>query len=152
MQRDAIVQLAVDEKKMYYRQRWEERVHLVIDSWFFLGFEWRDSRVSLQVLNFLSPRRTVLVLRFDCSKAELTNRQRDLSIWKLVELKMLDFSDCKRTGISILTWTTDKLVSICQLFLSKVRPRDEGKINYEGPSWLHPFACRLFRKIKRGQG
>ena len=35
--------------------------------------------------------------------AALTIAQKVLPIWKLVELKMLDFIDCTRTGISILT-------------------------------------------------
>ena len=35
--------------------------------------------------------------------------QKVLPIWKLVELKMLDFSDRTRTGISILTSVSDWL-------------------------------------------
>ena len=38
--------------------------------------------------NFPSPRATMLALRLDCSTP-----QKVLPIWKLVELKMLDFSD-----------------------------------------------------------
>ena len=45
----------------------------------------------------------MLALRLDCSTAALTTHQKVLPIWKLVELKMLDFSDRMRTGISILT-------------------------------------------------
>ena len=54
-----------------------------------------------------SPRAAMLVLRPDCSPdcstAALTTPQKILSISRLVELKMLDFSDRSRTGISILT-------------------------------------------------
>ena len=45
----------------------------------------------------------MLALRLDCSTAALTTPQKVLPIWKLVELKMIDFSDRTRTGISILT-------------------------------------------------
>ena len=57
--------------------------------------------------NFLSPWATMLALRRDCSTAALTAPQKVLPIWKLVELKMLDFSDCTRTCISILTSAAD---------------------------------------------
>ena len=58
--------------------------------------------------NFRSPWATMLALRLDCSStAALTTHQKVLPIWKLIELKMLDFSDCSRTGISILTSATD---------------------------------------------
>ena len=53
--------------------------------------------------NFPSPWATMLALRLDCSTAALTTPQKVLPIWKLVELKMLDFSDWTRTDISILT-------------------------------------------------
>ena len=49
----------------------------------------------------------MLALRLDCSTAALPTPQRVLPIWKLVELKMPDFSDCTRTGISILTSAAD---------------------------------------------
>ena len=52
--------------------------------------------------NFPSPRATVLTLRLDCSTAALTTPQKVLP-----ELKMLDFSDRTRTGISILTLAAD---------------------------------------------
>ena len=45
----------------------------------------------------------MLAIRLDCSTAALTAPQKVLPICKLVELKMLDFSDRTRTGISILT-------------------------------------------------
>ena len=57
--------------------------------------------------NFLSPRATMLALRLDCSTAALITPQKVLSIRRLVELKMLDFSDCLRNGISILTSAAD---------------------------------------------
>ena len=60
-----------------------------------------------QVPNFPSPRATMLALRQDCSTAALTTPQKVLSIYRLVELKMLDFSDRTRTGISILTSAAD---------------------------------------------
>ena len=47
-------------------------------------------------------------LCLDCSTAALTTPQKVLPIRKLVELKMLDFSDCTRTGISILTSAADR--------------------------------------------
>ena len=40
----------------------------------------------------------MLALRLDCSTAALTTHQKVLPIWKVVELKMLDFSDRRRTG------------------------------------------------------
>ena len=43
--------------------------------------------------NFPSPWATMLALRLDCSTAALATHQKVLPIWKLVELKMLDFSD-----------------------------------------------------------
>ena len=57
--------------------------------------------------NFPSPWATMLALRLDCSTAALTIPQKVLSLWRLVELKMLDFSDHTRTGISILTSAAD---------------------------------------------
>ena len=44
--------------------------------------------------NFPSPGATMLALRLDCSTAALTTPQKVLPILKLVELQMLDFSDC----------------------------------------------------------
>ena len=57
--------------------------------------------------NFPFPWATMLALRLDCSTAALTISQKVLSIRRLVELKMLDFSDRTRTGISILTLAAD---------------------------------------------
>ena len=57
--------------------------------------------------NFPSPWAIMLVLRLDCPTAALTTPQKVLSLWRLVELKMLDFSDRTRTGISILTSAAD---------------------------------------------
>ena len=63
--------------------------------------------------NFPSPGATMLTLRLDCSTAALTTPQKDLSFWKLVELKMLDFSDHTRTGsISILTSAADESIGL----------------------------------------
>ena len=53
--------------------------------------------------NFPSPWVTMLALRPDCSTPQMV-----LSIRELVELKMLDFRDRTRTGISILTSAADK--------------------------------------------
>ena len=50
----------------------------------------------------------MLALRLDCSTAALPTPQKVLPICKLVELKMLDFSDRMRIGISILTSAADK--------------------------------------------
>ena len=63
-----------------------------------------------QGTNFPSPQATMLALRLDCSTAALTTPQKALSIWRLIELKMLDFSDRSRNGISIFTSTTDRAV------------------------------------------
>ena len=57
--------------------------------------------------NFPSPQANMLALRLDCSTAALATPQKVLSTWKLVELKMLDFSDRTRTGISILSSAAD---------------------------------------------
>ena len=56
----------------------------------------------------------MLALHFGCFTAKLTNLLKVLSNWKLVELKMLNFSDHARTGISILTSaTTDIVTALC---------------------------------------
>ena len=57
--------------------------------------------------NFPSPWATILALRLDCSTAGITTPQTVLPLWRLVELKMLDFSDGTRTGISNLTSAAD---------------------------------------------
>ena len=57
--------------------------------------------------NIPSPWETMLALLLDWSTAALTTPQKVLPIWKLDELKMLDFSDRTRTGISILTSAAD---------------------------------------------
>ena len=49
----------------------------------------------------------MLALRLDCSTAALATPQKVLPIGKLDELKMLDFSDHTRTGISIVTSAAD---------------------------------------------
>ena len=46
----------------------------------------------------------MLTFGLDCSAAALAIPQKVLSIWKWVELKMFDFGDSSKTGISILTW------------------------------------------------
>ena len=51
----------------------------------------------------VSPWATMLALRLDCPTASLTTPQKVLSIWRLAELKLLDFSDRARIGISSLT-------------------------------------------------
>ena len=61
--------------------------------------------------NFPSPWATMLDLRLDCSTAALTTSQKVLPNWKLVELKMLDFSD--RTSVnSINHFFWDLLVRV----------------------------------------
>ena len=59
--------------------------------------------------NFPSLRATTLPLRLDCSAAAFTTPQKVLSIWRQVELKMLDFNDRTRTDISILTSPDDAI-------------------------------------------
>ena len=70
-----------------------------------------------QEQNFPSPWAIKLALRLDCSTAALTTPQKVLPIWKLVELKMLDFSDRTRTGISILTSAADHSETCIAWFL-----------------------------------
>ena len=53
-----------------------------------------------------------LAIYLDCSTAALTTHQKVVPIWKLVELKMIDFSDRTWTGISILTSAADTYISI----------------------------------------
>ena len=72
---------------------------------FFFGLEgswgqpqWPNSPPNLE---------TTLALCLYCSTAALTTPQKVFAIWRLVELKMLDFSDHTRTGISILTSAAD---------------------------------------------
>ena len=54
--------------------------------------------------NFPFPQATMSALRLDSSTAALSTPQKD---GRLVKLKILDFSDCKRTGIFILTSASD---------------------------------------------
>ena len=58
----------------------------------------------------------MLALRLDCSTAALNTPQKVLPIQKLVELKMLDFSDRTRTGISILTSAADQF--FCDMWIN----------------------------------
>ena len=60
--------------------------------------------------NFPSTRANLLVLSLDCSTVALPTPQKVSSICKLVVLKMLDFSDHTRTGISILTSAADSFI------------------------------------------
>ena len=75
-------------------------------------FIWRDSGVSLKGQISRLPKATMMALRLDCSTAALTTPQKVLPIWRLVELKMLDFRDHTRTGISILTSVADSLAML----------------------------------------
>ena len=59
--------------------------------------------------NFPSPWASMLALRLECSTAALTTPRKVVPIRKLVELKMLDFRDRMRTGISILTSAADQI-------------------------------------------
>ena len=78
--------LLMQKKVIRERPKWQKRSSLFF--WFggILGFQ-------PQGPNFRSPLATMLALRLDCSTAELTTPQTVLPLWKLVELKMLDFSD-----------------------------------------------------------
>ena len=65
---------------------YSKNAHYFRHFWF-----WRDSRVSIWVLNFLSLSITMLASRLDSySTAALTTPEKLRSIWKLVELKILD--------------------------------------------------------------
>ena len=48
----------------------------------------------------------MLALHLDCSTTALTTPQKVLPIWNPVELKVLDFSDGIRTGITIFNLET----------------------------------------------
>ena len=103
----------------------------------FLFLVWRDPGQA-QGSNFPSPKATMLALRLDCSTAALTTPQKVLPIWKLVELKVLDFGDRTRTGISILTSAADTIMFMHdthQLFpfhaFQKMEKTLQG-INYQG--------------------
>ena len=74
---------------------------------FFIFFGLEGSWGQPQGPNFPSPWATMLALRLDCSTTALTTPQKVLSLWRLIELKKLDFSDRTRTGISILTSAAD---------------------------------------------
>ena len=52
----------------------------------------------------------MLALHINCTTAALATPQEVVSIRKLVELKVLDFSDHTRTSISILTSAADKII------------------------------------------
>ena len=67
--------------------------------------------------NFPSPRVTMLALRLDCSTAALTTKN-FLSILRLVELRMLDFSD--RTRIINDVWLIIQGTFI--LYVCNIRP------------------------------
>ena len=51
----------------------------------------------LQGPNFPFLQATMLALSLDCFTTALTTPQKVLSVWRLVELKMLVFSECTRT-------------------------------------------------------
>ena len=68
--------------------------------------------------NFPPPWAILLALYLDCSTVALPTLRKVLPIWELVELKMLDFSDRMRTGISILTSAADFARLVCTRFLS----------------------------------
>ena len=51
---------------------------------------------SASSANFPSPWPAMLALHHDCSTASFPTLQKVLSNWKLVELKMLVFSDCRK--------------------------------------------------------
>ena len=89
---------------MYFRNASRQFVRLSFCLFFGLEGFWGQP----QGPNFPSPRATMLALRLGFSTAARTTHQKDLSIWKLVELKMLDFSDRTRTGLSTLTSAADK--------------------------------------------
>ena len=62
---------------------------------------------SASQLNFPSPWATLFALRLDFFTAALTLSKKVLRNGKVVELKMLDYSDRMTTGISNLTLATD---------------------------------------------
>ena len=68
--------------------------------------------------NIPSPWATMLALHLDCSTTALTTPQKVLPIWKLVDLKILDYSDRMRTCISILTSAADQEALPCYVLNS----------------------------------
>ena len=76
----------------------------------YILFVERDPGVSLKGRISPLPEATMLALRLDCSTAALTTPQKVLSIWRLVELTLIDFNDRTRTGISILTSAADPVI------------------------------------------
>ena len=94
--------------------------YFILNSFWFwkdFYFGWEGFWVQPQGPNLLSRWATVLALLLDCSTAALPTPQKVSSIWKLVELKMLDFSICMRTGISILTSAASNWKELLSLFL-----------------------------------
>ena len=95
------------------RWRWWERTPVVLRPWWFhLEKQWSLSNCILLVwfggrISRLPEQPCWL---YDCSTPALTTPQKVLSIWRLVELEMLDFSDRSRTGISSLTSASDFLI------------------------------------------
>ena len=72
----------------------------------------------------------MLALRHECSTLAFPTPQKDLLNLKLVELKMLlDFSDCTRTGTSMLTTAADKIARVTQTFILLSR-RVGAKLHY----------------------
>ena len=77
--------------------------------------------------NFTSPWATILALRLDCANtAALATPQKVSSNWELVKLKMLDFSHCTQTSISILTSAADPKVIIISSKRTKTTVQDSG--------------------------
>ena len=79
---------------------------------------WMDSGFSLSGPNFPCLSAAMLALRLNYFATALIIHEKVSSNCKLVELKILDFSDRTKTGISILTLATDNLVQgqVCVFF------------------------------------
>ena len=79
----------------------QQKIYFIRSPRIFWGV-WRDSGVTSMAKFPVSPSNHMGFLP-DCFTAALTTPHKVLSIWRLVELKMLDFSDCQKTSNSILT-------------------------------------------------
>ena len=110
---------------------WGSRIVNILIGPIFLHFlVWRDTGVILK--GRISRLPTMLALRLDCSTGALTAPQKVSPMWRLVELKMLDFSDRTRSGVSFLLKRKDfpraskdrPLQSVC----SSVHLGDKGSL------------------------
>ena len=111
------------------------------------AFSW-FGEILWSASQFPSPWATMMALRHDCYRASLTTPQEVWSIWKLVELKMLDFSNHTRfpswhrplTILCVLLWSY--LVLSQQLLYTQA-----ASVNYQDISiWRNKVRLQSFLK------